>query len=119
LHLQHERTLDLVEGMCRDLVADIPEPDAPPGGPLFVNIQIASFLEKSRAAATVEECRRIGFEPRVEAVQLPDRTWYRVMLGPYQEIPAAERDKKLIAERTKFQPIFVHHSSGTQEVTPR
>jgi hypothetical protein len=41
------------------------------------------------------------------------------MLGPYQEIPAAERDKKLIAERTKFQPIFVHHSSGTQEVTPR
>jgi len=119
LHMQRERTLDLIERISRDLVAEIPEPAASPGGPLSVDIQIASFLEKSRAAATVEECRRIGFEPRVEAVQITDRTWYRVVLGPYGEVPAAERDKKLIAEKTKFQPIFVHHSPGNQEASPR
>ena len=119
LHMQHERTLDLVESINRDLVAEIPEPAVSPGGPLSVNIQIAAFLEKNRAAATVEECRRIGFEPRVETVEITDRTWYRVVLGPYREIPAAERDKKLIAERTKFQPIFVHHSPGNQEASPR
>ena len=119
LHMQHERTLDLVESINRDLVAEIPEPAVSPGGPLSVNIQIAAFLEKNRATATVEECRRIGFEPRVETVEITDRTWYRVVLGPYREIPAAERDKKLIAERTKFQPIFVHHSSGSQEAAPR
>jgi TolB-like protein len=119
LHMQQERTLDLVEKTSRDLVAEIPEPSASPGGPLSVDIQIASFLEKSRATSTVEECKRIGLEPRVETVQLTDRTWYRVVLGPYKEIPAAERDKKLIAERTKFQPIFVHHSPGSQEASPR
>ena len=119
LHMQHERTLDLVESINRDLVAEIPEPAVSPGGPLSVNIQIAAFLEKNRASATVEECRRIGFEPRVETVEITDRTWYRVVLGPYREIPAAERDKKLIAERTKFQPIFVHHSPGNQEASPR
>jgi len=118
-HLQQERTLDLVERICRDLVAEIPDPAVSPGGPLSVNIQIASFLEKGRATAAVEECRRMGFEPWVETVQLTDRTWYRVVLGPYQEILAAERDKMLIAEKTRFQPIFVHHSSGTQEATPR
>jgi len=84
-----------------------------------VNIQIAAFLEKNRATATVEECRRIGLEPRVETIQITDRTWYRVLLGPYKEIPIAERDKKLVAERTKFQPIFVHHSPGNQEASPR
>ena len=75
-----------------------------------MDIQIASFLEKSRAAATVEECKLIGFEPRVETIQITDRTWYRVVLGPYRELPAAERDKNLIAEKTNFQPIFVHHT---------
>jgi TolB-like protein len=119
LHLQQETTLDLVERISRDMVAEIPEPAAPPGDPLSVDIQIASFLESARAAATVEECKRIGFEPRVETIQLTDRTWYRVVLGPYKEIPAAERDKKVIAERTKFQPVFVHHSAGNQEASPR
>lgn len=119
LHMQQERTLDLVERINRDLVAEIPEPSASPGAPLSVDIQIASFLEKSRATSTVEECRRIGFEPRVETVQLTDRTWYRVVLGPYKEIPVAEKDRKLIADRTKFQPIFVHHSPGNQEASPR
>ena len=119
LHMQHERTLDLVESINRDLVAEIPEPAVSPGGPLSVNIQIAAFLEKNRAAATVEECRGIGFEPRVETVQITDRTWYRVLLGPYKEIQAAERDRKLLAERTKFQPIFVHPSPGNQEASPQ
>lgn len=119
LHLQQETTLDLVERISRDLVAEIPEPAATPGGPLSVDIQIASFLEKSRAVASVEECKHIGFEPRVETVQVADRTWYRVVLGPYREVPLAERDKKLIAERTKFQPIFVHHIPGNQEASPR
>jgi len=117
--MQQEKTLDLVERISRDLVAEIPEPAASPGGPLSVDIQIASFLEKSRAASTVEECKQIGFEPRVETVQLTDRTWYRVVLGPYKEIPYAERDKKVITEKTKFQPIFVHHSPGNQEDPPR
>ncbi len=119
LLMQQERTLDLVERISRDMIAEIPEPAASPGGPLSVNIQIAAFLEKNRATATVEECRRIGFEPRIETIQLTDRTWYRVLLGPYKEILTAERDKKLIAERTKFQPIFVHHSPGNQEASPR
>jgi TolB-like protein len=118
LHLQHETTLDLVERISRDLVAEIPEPALSPGGPFSVDIQIAAFLEKSRAAATVDECKRIGLEPRVETVQITDRTWYRVVLGPYQEVPAAERDKKLIAERTKFQPVFVTHSLANPEVSP-
>jgi hypothetical protein len=86
---------------------------------MSVDIQIASFLEKSRAVASVEECKRIGFEPKVELVQVADHTWYRVVLGPYRDVPAAERDKKLIAERTKFQPIFVHHIPGNQEASPR
>jgi len=119
LHMQMERTLDLMERINRDLVIEIPEPAVPPGAPFSVDIQIASFLEKGRAAATVEECKRIGFEPRVETVPLTDRTWYRVVLGPYKELPSAERDKKLIAEKTKFQPIFVHHSPGNQETPSR
>jgi TolB-like protein len=118
LHLQREKTLDLIEELCRDLVAEIPEPAVSPGGPFSVDIQVAAFLEKSRAAATVDECKRIGLEPRVETVQITDRTWYRVVLGPYKEVPAAERDKKLIAERTKFQPIFVNHSLARPEVSP-
>lgn len=117
--MQQERTLDLVERINRDLVAEIPEPSVPQGGPPSVDIQIASFLEKNRANTTVEECKRIGLEPRIEVVQFTDRTWYRVVLGPYTEIPAAERDKKLIAESTKFLPIFVYHAPRTQEALPR
>lgn len=87
--------------------------------PWSVNIQIAAFLERNLANAPVEECRPMGFEPRVEEVEITDRTWYRVVLGPYREIPAAERDNQLIAERTKFQPMFVHHSTGNQEAPSR
>lgn len=119
LLMDHGRTLDLIERINRDLTAEIPEPADSPGAPTSVDIQIASFLERVRATATVEECRRIGFEPRVEEVEITDRTWYRVLLGPYREIPAAERDKTLIAERTTFRPIFVPHSPGNQEVAPR
>ncbi len=119
LHMQMEMTLDLIERISRDLVIEIPQPAVPPGAPFSVDIQIASFLEKGRAATTVEECKRIGFEPRVETVPLTDRTWYRVVLGPYKELQSAERDKKLITEKTKFQPIFVHHSPGNQEAPAR
>ena len=119
LHLQQERTFDLVERINRDLANEIPQPSLAPVPVFSLDIQIASFLEKGRAASSVEECKRIGFEPRVETVQVTDRLWYRVLLGPYQELPAAERDKKLIAEKTSFQPIFVHHSPGNQEAPAR
>ncbi len=33
LHMQREKTLDLVERISRDLVAEIPEPAASPGVP--------------------------------------------------------------------------------------
>ena len=119
LHLQQGKTLDLVERINRDLANEIPEPSLPPAPVFSLDIQIASFLEKDRAATTVEECKRIGFEARVETVQLTERTWYRVVLGPYKELPAAERDRKLIAEKTRFQPILVHHSPGNHEAPPR
>lgn len=119
LHLQQERTVDLVERINRDLADQIPQPSLAPAPAFSLDIQIASFLEKVRAASTLEECKRIGFEPRVETVQVTDRIWYRVLLGPYQDLPAAERDKKLIEEKTSFQPIFVHHSPGNQEALAR
>lgn len=109
LHMKEERTIELVDRVNRELVELIPEPPAVPVIPYFVEIQIASFLENERAQQTLKEFEGEGLNPRIEIINLDGKIWNRVILGPYYNLPEAERIRDRIARNTGFRPIFIHH----------
>jgi hypothetical protein len=106
-HMQNERTLDLIDRINREFVADIPNPPSPPISASLLEIQVASFKEKERAMKILKEFEGKGFKPWIEAVSLGDALWHRVMLGPYYNLPAAEKDRNMIAKDSPFQPIII------------
>lgn len=108
-HMKKNRTADLIERACRDLVKAIPDP--PCASPAFhlVEIQIASFLKKEHATSITQELQRKGYRTRIEKVVCSDNAWHRVLIGPYFEMADAEKVRRLIATDMRFKPIFVHH----------
>jgi len=109
LHMKKERTVDLIERVSRELVAEIPDPPSPPTLSFFVEIQVASFLSEESARKTLEEFQTKGHNTRIETVTLGDRLWHRVLLGPYYEVSEAEKVRETIEQNSQFQPIFIHH----------
>ncbi|MBN1104327.1 MAG: SPOR domain-containing protein [Deltaproteobacteria bacterium] len=114
-HMQKERTLDLIERVSRELVEAIP--DAPPSrvSTFFLDVQVASFLEEESALKTRQELQEKGYAARVEPSRIGDRTWHRVLLGPYPTAAEAGKVKASISEDPKFKPILIHHHLKTEK----
>jgi hypothetical protein len=108
-HMQNERTLDLIDRINREFVADIPNPPSPPIAASLLEIQVASFKEKERALKILGEFEGKGFKPWIETVSLGDALWHRVIVGPYSNLPAAEKDRNQIVKNSPFQPIILPH----------
>lgn len=109
IHLRDERTMDIIERLNRKLVDEIPEPPKADALPFFVEIQVASFQDRTRAEKTKKNIETKGFSPRIETAILGDKQWHRVLLGPYYKVGEAETVKEQISEDTKFQPIYIRH----------
>jgi cell division septation protein DedD len=106
--MSRERTLDLVERLNREIVADIPDPPFAGSSPYFLDVQVASFLEMGLAVKAQEELRAKGHNVRVEPVKTGDRTYHRVLIGPYRTAAEAEKTKSSVG-REGFRPILIHH----------
>lgn len=109
LHLTEARTVGLVDRVCRELASAIPEPAGPPIPTRYAELQVASFLDPSRAEDTVLQFEAQGWEARIEQVLLSGRTYYRVLLGPFVLPAEAEQLQARIARETDFRPIVIHH----------
>lgn len=115
LHMQKERTLDLIERVSRELVEAIPDGPVAKASSFFLDVQAASFLEEGLALKAQQELQDKGYPARVEAVAMGDRTWHRVLLGPYQEAGEATQVKASLSQDPKFKPILIHHSLGSRD----
>ena len=109
LHMKEERTLELANRLNRELVSQIPDPPSPPVSIFFIEIQIASFLEKARALKTFDEFKVKGLKPRIETINIGDRLWNRILIGPYYELSEAKKVRESVAQNSEFQPIFIYH----------
>lgn len=120
IHMNMERTLDLIERLSREIVAEIPDSPISDSSPYFLDVQIGSFLEKDLAAKAKEELIIKGYHPRVESVKIGDRLYHRVLLGPYRGTAEAEDAKSSVSREFGTRPILIHHRTpekGT-ESTP-
>ncbi len=108
LHMTRERTLDLVERLNREIVADIPDPPFAESSPYFLDVQVGSFLEMELAVKAREELRAKEHNARIEPVKMGDRTYHRVLIGPYKTAAEAEKAKSSLG-KTGFKPILIHH----------
>ncbi len=111
LQMKKGDTLDLIDRLNRELVAEIPNPPLPLVTPLLAEIQVASFLEKSKALETSRRFEREGLRPRIESAVVSDQLWYRILLGPYYDSSEAERIRDRIAGTSQFHPILIHYYS--------
>lgn len=119
LLMRKEKTLDLIDRVSRELVAAIPDPPAQPASPFFLDIQVASFLEKALADKVRQDLQEKGYQARVESATVGDRTWHRVLVGPYREAAEADRVRASISGDPRFKPILIFHQGGNpEEVTP-
>jgi len=117
-HMKNERTLDLIDRINRELMELIPDPPSPSPSPYFVEIQIASFLDRELAQKALKELQGQGFSPRVETVMIGDRLWHRILLGPYSDLNEAEKTRETLKKDSKFQPIFLHHNAQRKSPGP-
>ena len=109
LHMKEERTLELANRLNRELVSQIPDPPSPPVSVFFIEIQIASFLEKGRALRISDEFKLQGHTPRIETVKIGDRLWHRILIGPYYELSEAKKVRESVAQKSEFEPILIYH----------
>lgn len=114
LHMTRERTLDLVERLNREIVADIPDPPFAESSPYFLDVQVGSFLEKELAVKAQEELRAKEYNVRVAPVKMGDRTYHRVLIGPYRTAAEAEKTRSSLGT-AGFRPILVHHRPEKEE----
>lgn len=115
IHMRGDKTVELVDRVNRELTEQIPEPTIPAPVPFFVEIQIASFLENRRALNTIKEFEGHGFHPRIEIVEVGDRLWHRVVLGPYYNLPEAEEVRDRVTQNSQFRPILIHYYPKTED----
>ena len=111
LNIKESRIIDLADKVSRVFAENIPEPALSTEEFPGVTIQIASFAEKERALQTIKELDEKGFALRMEEVVFNNKTWYRIMGGPYLETTAREI-KETIADGKRFYPIVIHTSSA-------
>jgi len=111
LHMTRERTLDLVERLNREIVADIPDPPFADTSPFFLDVQVASFLEMELAVKAKEELRAKDYNVRIDPVTMGDRTYHRLLIGPFSTAAEAEKIRSSLAS-SGFKPILIHHRQG-------
>lgn len=117
-HMRKERTQDLIERVSRELVEAIPDPPVRTASPFFLDVQVASFLEKALADKVRQDLQEKGLQARVESAALGDRTWHRVLIGPYREAAEAEQVRASVSGDARFKPILIYHEEGKPEGAP-
>jgi hypothetical protein len=118
LHMRKEKTLDLIERVSRELVEAVPDPPARAASPFFLDIQVASFLERTLAERVGQDLQEKGYQARVESAAIGDRTWHRVLIGPFREAAEAERVRSSVSGDPRFKPILIYHSGANREEGP-
>ena len=109
LHMTEGKKVELIEKACRELIEEFPNPPKPAVSVFIIEIQVASFAEKSRALIIKKELKARGYETRLEKVIIANKEWYRVIMGPYYDKKEAEKIKTVIGNDPRFQPIFIHY----------
>ena len=112
LQMQKEKTDDLVDRVCRNLVDKIPDPNVSRMSAFWVDIQIGSFRDKIKARKLAEDIQGKGFSARIEKASFKRNYWYRVLLGPYGFAEAKEV-KRIIAKNKQLNPFIIQHSHIT------
>lgn len=108
LELRSGETVALIDKTCRSLVGRVPDPVLSPARDDRFLLQLASFQHRAEAERLMKRIRMEGLMPRLEPAAMAKKTWYRVMLGPY-ESDRAERVKHRMASEFKLLPVMIQY----------
>jgi hypothetical protein len=108
-HVKEETKVSLVQKACREIAAILPDPPKPSASVFIIDIQVASFTDRNRAAKITKELKAKGFVARIEKVMLANGAWYRILLGPFYDQQEAALSKRRIESDPRLQPIFIHY----------
>lgn len=112
LHMQKEKSEDLIDKTCRFIVSEMPDPklSVPAGeGIHLFDLQIGSFQDILRAKQLAKEMTLRGYAPRIEKVVLNNVLWHRVLLGPYRPVEAKTAARGF-EDRFETKPFMIRHT---------
>ncbi|MFP3929074.1 MAG: SPOR domain-containing protein, partial [Desulfobacteraceae bacterium] len=115
LHMSSKHTVELVDRISRQLAEEAPSPSISDHEPGAVDIQVASFVERSRARETLDRLQKEGYRGRLEEVNLKGIIYHRVLLGPFENRAEAQSLRNHLARDTEFLPLVVPNSSSVDK----
>lgn len=62
-------------------------------------LQLASLRQQSQAIRFRNDLSEAGYTAFIEEIQQENITWYRVLIGPYDNLSSAERDQQKLQEQ--------------------
>jgi DedD protein len=70
-------------------------------------VQVAAVTERKDAETMANELRSHGYDAYVVTAQIATNTWYRVRVGQFAELGAANRLKEALLNASQFKRAYV------------
>lgn len=124
-----EQMLRAVDDLARNLADKVPDlPIAPPATVLTTTdhkvfpppatpptreryrLQVAAFSKPGEAQHAVQLLRNEGFQPTIVTATQFEKSWHKVMLGPFLSLDAAQETGVRVQKRLPFSPVVVRLS---------
>jgi hypothetical protein len=88
----------------------LPPPAAPPTPELY-RLQVAVFSKPGAARHAVQLLRHEGFQPTIVIATQSEKSWHKVMLGPFPSLDAAQETRVRVQKHLPFSPVVVRPSA--------
>ncbi len=85
----------------------LPGPEKSRGPKRQWAVQVAALAERKDADAMATELRSHGYDAYVMTAQIATTTWYRVRVGQFSELGAANRLKEALLNASQFKRAYV------------
>lgn len=73
-------------------------------------LQVAAFSKPGEAQHAVQLLRNEGFQPTIVTATQSEKSWHKVMLGPFSSLDAAQETGVRVQKRLPFSPVVVRLS---------
>ena len=70
------------------------------------SVQVSSFRRENDADSLKAKLLLLGFSPKIEKAQVKGATWYRVKIGPYQQIKSVDAVVSRLKEKNIVEKSF-------------
>lgn len=79
--------------------------------PELYRLQVAAFSKPGEAQHAVQLLRNKGFQPTIVTAIQSEKSWHKVMLGPFPSLDAAQETGVRVQKRLPFSPVVVRSAA--------